>query len=218
MRRRLVRNASASGYAITASTSAPSNEPTVYGQKKGRRIRASLVPEVALIQRQLEQVDDLLTEPRRDPMAGERRADEHRGQRVVGRDDPGQVRVDAEQHRDAVEFSRNAKTMPRIVWKPRNGEKPKKTPSAKAAAVRSGVSSTCSSVPSHRRTSALREMNHRKWLYPAGIGRSPAPSVRAARPPRRPCRRRCASGACRRGRIAAVSLPRVRGRTVKSNS
>ncbi len=51
-------------------------------------------------------------------------------------------------------FSRNASAIARIVCSPRNGENPKNTPSANAAAVRSGVSWMCSSALSQRRMSA----------------------------------------------------------------
>jgi hypothetical protein len=50
-------------------------------------------------------------------------------------------------------FNRNARATAMMVWSPRNGENPKKTPSAKAAAVRSGVSLMCSSALSQRRMS-----------------------------------------------------------------
>ena len=45
----------------------------------------------------------------------------------------------------------NATTSPRTVWSPRNGEKPKNTPSANAAAVRRGVSCVWRSCSSQRR-------------------------------------------------------------------
>ena len=106
--------------------------------------------------------DQPLFEIRRQPRPGDRGA-EHGGEGVVAADDPRQVRVDAEQHRDAIQVEDERERDARCtVCRPRNGEKPRSTPSAKAAAVRSGVSSTCSSASSQRRISALREMNHRK--------------------------------------------------------
>src|SRR6478672_4047598 len=45
----------------------------------------------------------------------------------------------------------NASARPMTVCRPRNGEKPRNTPSAKAAAVRCGVSWVCSSCSSHDR-------------------------------------------------------------------
>ena len=40
-------------------------------------------------------------------------------------------------------FKRNANRTASSMWGPRNGEKPKNTPSANAAVVRSGASSMC---------------------------------------------------------------------------
>ena len=53
------------------------------------------------------------------PVPGDRRAADHRGDRVVRRDDPRQVRVDAEQHRDAVQVEQEReRRSPSSVWRP----------------------------------------------------------------------------------------------------
>ena len=144
---------------------APSIDPTVYGQSSGlmkheradaRNRRGTATARTAR--------RTSLAKSGGKPVAGDLRAD-HRRDRVVRREDPRQVRVDAEQHGDAIQVRAGTRRRaPSRVWKPRNGEKPKNTPRANAAAVRSGVSSMCSSVSSQRRTSAASQMNHRKWL------------------------------------------------------
>ena len=98
---------------------------------------------------------------------------ERRRQRVPGGDDPRQVRVDADEHRHPVqvEHERDTQRQHRVQTRG-TGENPKKTPSANAAAVRSGVSWMCSSASSHLRTSARVNGNHRKCVNPVGSAAS----------------------------------------------
>ena len=135
------------------------------------------------------------------------------------RDDPRQVRVDAEQHRDAVEVEQEReRRSPSSVCRPRNGEKPKNTPSANAAAVRSGVSSMCSSASSQRRTSPrVSESSEVTVTRAAAACLEPRRALQRRQSAVARCRRRCASAARRLAR-AAASRPRSRGRTVNSSS
>jgi hypothetical protein len=59
----------------------------------------------------------------------------------------------------AARFSRSKNASPNEsrIWSPKNGEKLKKTPSAKAAAVRRELSCRCSSASIHWRQAPLRD-------------------------------------------------------------
>ena len=133
------------------------------------RSAPSSLPRIRAQNGQLEQRRQAVRgSPAADACADERRRPSSRT--CSRRDDPGQVRVDAEQHRDAVQVEQEREAGRATVWRPRNGEKPKKTPSAKAAAVRSGVSSMWSSVSSQRADQLARDVESSKVAEPGGSG------------------------------------------------
>ena len=129
------------------------------------------VPEILLEERQLEELSEMRSEIGGRPLSrSARRRPWSRSRSTARGTRAGSSRRRAGPRRGSGRAGTRRRSRAACAG-PRNGEKPKNTPSAKAAAVRSGVSWTCRSASSQRRTSAASEVNHRKWLYPGGMGR-----------------------------------------------
>src|SRR5207244_4345699 len=117
---------------------------------------------------------ELRLKSRRDAVLGERGADKPGGEEVIGSDDPRQIRVHAEQHRDTIQVQQKRED------DAENRVEAEERREAKEHAQRECGRRSLGRIvdvkqrvepPANKRAG---KVNHRKWLYPRGHGLSPS--------------------------------------------
>src|SRR6185369_4711815 len=160
------------------------------------------------------------TESRRNAVPRDGRADDHRGEGEIRRDEPGQVRIDAEQDSHTVQIEQKCEGEGKKRVKPEERREAEEDAQGegRSRSLRRVVDVEERAEPPAAK--GARQVNHRKWPYPAGRGMSATDSPE---PHRSTTARSSVHTPIRvRGtppwRAAAESRRRVRGLTAKRSS